>query len=115
MGQGCSQRLQIPLTRQGLVCLAQCSPPERAVTRALGEPGGIVCTTRMHTNRKHTQHPEVHTCFAQKKHIRKLPSRVPSLLVTARGTLLAFGEGRGLRNRVCSDHGDVMASLLGQK
>lgn len=41
--------------------------------------------------------------------------RVPSLLVTAQGTLLAFGEGRGLRNRVCADHGDVMVGARAQR
>ena len=33
--------------------------------------------------------------------------RIPALLFTSKGTLLAFAEGRGKHTRVCSDHGDV--------
>ena len=33
--------------------------------------------------------------------------RIPALLFTNKGTLLAFAEGRGRTTNVCSDHGDV--------
>ena len=33
--------------------------------------------------------------------------RIPALVFTGRGTVLAFAEGRGKRTRSCSDHGDV--------
>ena len=33
--------------------------------------------------------------------------RIPALLFTSEGTLLAFAEGRGKHTGVCSDHGDV--------
>lgn len=33
--------------------------------------------------------------------------RIPALLFTAKGTLLAFAEGRGRTTNVCDDHGDV--------
>jgi Neuraminidase (sialidase) len=33
--------------------------------------------------------------------------RIPSLLFTSKGTLLAFAEGRGQHSNSCSDHGDV--------
>lgn len=33
--------------------------------------------------------------------------RIPALLFTSKGSLLAFAEGRGQHTRVCSDHGDV--------
>ena len=33
--------------------------------------------------------------------------RIPSLLFTSKGTLLAFAEGRGQQSKSCSDHGDV--------
>ena len=33
--------------------------------------------------------------------------RIPSLLFTSRGTLLAFAEGRGQHSKSCADHGDV--------
>lgn len=33
--------------------------------------------------------------------------RIPALLFTSNGSLLAFAEGRGQHTRVCSDHGDV--------
>ena len=33
--------------------------------------------------------------------------RIPSLLFTSRGSLLAFAEGRGLHSKSCADHGDV--------
>ena len=34
--------------------------------------------------------------------------RIPSLVVSTHGTVVAFGEGRGLRTGSCGDHGDVM-------
>ena len=33
--------------------------------------------------------------------------RIPSLLFTSKGTLLAFAEGRGQHSNSCADHGDV--------
>lgn len=33
--------------------------------------------------------------------------RIPSLLFTSKGTLLAFAEGRGQHSKSCADHGDV--------
>ena len=33
--------------------------------------------------------------------------RIPALLFSSKGTLLAFAEARGKHTRVCSDHGDV--------
>ena len=33
--------------------------------------------------------------------------RIPALLFTSRGTLLAFAEGRGQDSGSCDDHGDV--------
>ena len=33
--------------------------------------------------------------------------RIPALLFTVKGTLLAFAEGRGQTTNVCDDHGDV--------
>ena len=33
--------------------------------------------------------------------------RIPSLLFTSKGTLLAFAEGRGRQSKSCADHGDV--------
>lgn len=33
--------------------------------------------------------------------------RIPSLLFTSKGTLLAFAEGRGQHTKSCADHGDV--------
>ena len=33
--------------------------------------------------------------------------RIPALLFTGRGTLLAFAEGRGQQSGSCADHGDV--------
>ncbi len=33
--------------------------------------------------------------------------RIPSLLFTSRGTLLAFAEGRGQHSKSCADRGDV--------
>lgn len=33
--------------------------------------------------------------------------RIPSLLFTSQGTLLAFAEGRGQHTKSCNDHGDV--------
>ena len=33
--------------------------------------------------------------------------RIPSLLFTSKGTLLAFAEGRGLHSKSCADRGDV--------
>ena len=33
--------------------------------------------------------------------------RIPALLLTGKGTLLAFAEGRGQHTQVCADHGDV--------
>ena len=33
--------------------------------------------------------------------------RIPSLLFTSKGTLLAFAEGRGQHSNSCDDHGDV--------
>lgn len=33
--------------------------------------------------------------------------RIPALLFTDRGTLLAFAEGRGQQSGSCADHGDV--------
>ena len=33
--------------------------------------------------------------------------RIPSLLFTLKGTLLAFAEGRGQHSNSCADHGDV--------
>ena len=33
--------------------------------------------------------------------------RIPSLLFTSKGTLLAFAEGRGQNSKACSEYGDV--------
>ena len=33
--------------------------------------------------------------------------RIPSLLFTSKGTLLAFAEGRGQHSKSCADRGDV--------
>lgn len=33
--------------------------------------------------------------------------RIPALLLTSKGSLLAFAEGRGQHTKVCDDHGDV--------
>ena len=33
--------------------------------------------------------------------------RIPSLLFTSKGTLLAFAEGRGQHSKACSEYGDV--------
>lgn len=37
--------------------------------------------------------------------------RIPALLFTSRGALLAFAEGRGRSTGSCSDHGDVRIVL----
>lgn len=37
--------------------------------------------------------------------------RIPSLLFTSKGTLLAFAEGRGQHSKSCADRGDVHVVL----